>query len=226
MTETHVKPEKITKPIQLLGAWLAGLFSVNSCFLFAASNMPQGSFESVSLVIAAILNTPLFLLAVFLLQTRFRPELQEDSYYSTYLNQKTNEVITVKRSETQYIELSNRLNQLENKSSIVYEGENPDKSDISELLIGVNKNLDDTTVLKEELSKHGIVGFSSFGSNKHPGEKAVAISKYLPKSVATEIVKIAKVSGFTHYGYFDNAMEDIEEDILFGGYHAAQHIIA
>ena len=86
MSEQNIKPEKITKPIQLLGAWLAGLFSIDSCFLFAASNMAQGSFESYALTLAAIVNVPVFLLAVFLLQTKFRPELQEDSYYSTYLN--------------------------------------------------------------------------------------------------------------------------------------------
>lgn len=66
--EAGIKPEKITKPMQLLGAWLAGLFSVDSCFLFAASQMNQGSLESIALVFAAIINVPLFLAAVFLLK--------------------------------------------------------------------------------------------------------------------------------------------------------------
>ena len=93
-TKTHsIKPERITTPIQLLGAWLVGLLSIDSCFLFAVANMDQGSWESVALTIAAIVNVPLFIGAVFLLQTKFRPELQEDSYYSSYLSQKTNEVI-------------------------------------------------------------------------------------------------------------------------------------
>lgn len=88
MSEQSIKPEKITKPIQLLGAWLASLFSINSCFPVAFANMEPASFESIALVVVAIINVPLFLAAVFFLQTKFRPELQEDSYYSSYLSQK------------------------------------------------------------------------------------------------------------------------------------------
>lgn len=95
MTEVSVKPERITKPIQLLGAWLAGLLAIDSCFLVAAIRMPNASWHASALVIAAIGNVPLFLAAVFLLQTRFRPELQEDSYYATYLSSKTNELVRV-----------------------------------------------------------------------------------------------------------------------------------
>jgi len=63
MTEQKIKPEKITKPIQLLAAWLVGLFSIDSCFLFAAANLETGSWESRALVIAAMVNVPVFLLA-------------------------------------------------------------------------------------------------------------------------------------------------------------------
>jgi hypothetical protein len=80
MTEPTIKPERITKPIQLLAAWLAGLFGIDSIFLLAASRMESGSWLALALTIAAIFNVPLFLGAVFLLQTRFRLELQEDVY--------------------------------------------------------------------------------------------------------------------------------------------------
>lgn len=88
MSENQIKPEKITKPIQLLGAWLVGLFSINSCYLVGAANFDVNSWQSEALVLAAIINVPIFLGSVFLLQTKFRPELQEDSYYSSYLNKK------------------------------------------------------------------------------------------------------------------------------------------
>ena len=40
-----------------------------------------------------------FLFALFLLQTKFRPELQEDQYYSQYLDKKTNTIVKVSREE-------------------------------------------------------------------------------------------------------------------------------
>lgn len=37
MDSSKITPERITKPIQLLGAWLVGLLSVDSAFLVAAT---------------------------------------------------------------------------------------------------------------------------------------------------------------------------------------------
>lgn len=37
------------------------------------------------LVIASVVNVPVFIFALFLLQTKFRPQMQEDSYYAKYL---------------------------------------------------------------------------------------------------------------------------------------------
>ena len=95
MSESKLQPATITKPMQLLAAWLVGLLAIDSCFLLAASRHPSGSMEAMALTWAAIANVPVFLGALFLLQTRFRPELQEDLYYSTYISQKTNQAISV-----------------------------------------------------------------------------------------------------------------------------------
>lgn len=40
------------------------------------------------LAIAAVANVPIFILSLFLLQTKFRPEMQEDSFYSQHLERK------------------------------------------------------------------------------------------------------------------------------------------
>jgi hypothetical protein len=37
MEKSNISPEKITKPIQLLGAWLVGLLAVDTAFLIAAT---------------------------------------------------------------------------------------------------------------------------------------------------------------------------------------------
>lgn len=83
----QIRPERITRPIQLLAAWLTGLVLVDGMFLSAAAILQHPSWLPATLVIAAILNIPVFLTAIFLLQTRFRPEMQEDAYYAEYLKE-------------------------------------------------------------------------------------------------------------------------------------------
>ena len=90
MNSNNIKPEKVTKPIQLIAAWLTGMILNNTTFLTAASQITTPSWTSGLLIIAAVLNVPLFLFSIFLLQTRFRPEMQEDTFYSQYLERKYN----------------------------------------------------------------------------------------------------------------------------------------
>jgi len=226
MTEQTVKPEKITKPIQLLGAWLTGLFSIDSCFLFAAANLPVDSWESKALIVAAIFNVPLFLAAVFLLQTKYRPELQEDSYYSTYLSHRTNEPISKTKEDAYFVQLHQKLIEIENRivgSSKIHA---INRIQIANLSIGINHHLPDYSQLGEKLSELGVVGFSSFGAAEPPPRRVVAISEYLEQEMVNEVVKVARDLGFQHYTIFDNHGEQTEEDVLFGAYGAAQYEIA
>lgn len=87
MNNHKIIPEKITRPMQLLAAWLTGLIIVDSSFLIAAAKVESPNWAPGALVIAAIVNVPLFLVCLFLLQTKFRAEMQEDAYYSKYLEQ-------------------------------------------------------------------------------------------------------------------------------------------
>ncbi|MFD2938780.1 hypothetical protein [Flavobacterium notoginsengisoli] len=86
----QIKPEKITRPIQLLAAWLIGLILINTAFLTAASQINKPDWASGLLIISSVVNVPLFLCSIFLLQTKFRPEMQEDTFYSKYLERKYN----------------------------------------------------------------------------------------------------------------------------------------
>ena len=88
MTAQKIDASRVTKPIQLLAAWLIGLVLVDSAFLGAAVTITIQWIKAV-LVIAAVLNVPVFLFALFLLQTRYRPEMQEDAFYSEYLDKRT-----------------------------------------------------------------------------------------------------------------------------------------
>lgn len=217
MEKKQITPERITKPIQLLGAWLVGLLSIDAAFLTAATNMDLASWQSGALTIAAILNVPIFIGALFLLQTKFRPELQEDSYYSTYLSNRTNEPIKISRTEAMFNELEKRFEAIENKTK---EAVSPTLSThaLSDLSFGINVNLENKSKVISELRTLGVIGISEFGKTSGlPNIMKVAISKHIPKEEVVEILKIAGKLGFTHYGFIDD-YEEIEDDVLFGAY--------
>lgn len=89
MPKQKIEAHKVTKPIQLLAAWLVGLILVNGSLLTAAATIKTPAWAPNLLVIATVLNVPLFLICIFVLQTKFRPEMQEDTYYSKYLEATT-----------------------------------------------------------------------------------------------------------------------------------------
>lgn len=102
MNNHKIKPEKITRPMQLLAAWLTGLIIVDGSFLMAAAKVESPNWAPGALVIAAIVNVPLFLVSLFLLQTKFRAEMQEDVYYSKYLERKyTTETLSTKTANVE-----------------------------------------------------------------------------------------------------------------------------
>lgn len=92
MAKAKIEPKHVTRPIQLLAAWLAALILLEGIFLGAAAVVTEPSWAPGALVIAGILSVPLFLASIFLLQTRYRPEMQEDPYYSKYLDAQTRTV--------------------------------------------------------------------------------------------------------------------------------------
>jgi hypothetical protein len=97
--EQRIEPDKVTRPIQLLAAWLVGLICIDLIFLEAALRLEATAWERRWLIVAAILNVPAFLAAMFTLQTRFRAELQDDAHYARYLSKKTAEAIALRRRE-------------------------------------------------------------------------------------------------------------------------------
>lgn len=80
-----IEAHKINKPIQLMAVWFITLGMIDSAFLYAASKITQPAWISPTLAISAIAFVPIFLISVFLMQTVFRTELQEDRYYSEWL---------------------------------------------------------------------------------------------------------------------------------------------
>lgn len=84
--ETHkIEAHKITKPIQLMAVWFVALLLIDSAFLTAAVKITTPPWLAPTLIISAIVFVPLFLIGVFLMQTVFRKELQDDKFYSEWL---------------------------------------------------------------------------------------------------------------------------------------------
>lgn len=220
MSESKIQPAAITKPMQLLAAWLVGLLAIDSCFLLSATRFPVGSLESAALTWAAIVNVPVFLIALFLLQTKFRPELQEDLYYSTYINQKTNQPISVSRDEQRFATILGRIEQVEDilkLASSEFSDINP-KNTLHGVTFGINQNFSDKEELSVKLVEMGVNHHTWFGSKEMPKERVISISEHLPKETRNVILSIAEKLGFTMYNLFDNQMEDTEEDVLIGSY--------
>src|SRR5687767_8158259 len=98
----RINPAKVTKPIQLLAAWLAGLIIINGSFLSAAVYVSKPEWAAAALIVAAIVNVPIFLVCLFLLQTKFRPEMQEDEFYARYLEKR----YSAETQKTEYVEIA------------------------------------------------------------------------------------------------------------------------
>ncbi len=88
MAQHKIDPQNITSPIQLLAAWFVALILLDGAFLTAAGVVTAPSWLPTVLVFASIVNVPLFLGCMFLLQTRFRPEMQSDEHYIEYVKNK------------------------------------------------------------------------------------------------------------------------------------------
>ncbi|MDP2125739.1 MAG: hypothetical protein Q8K97_00035 [Pseudohongiella sp.] len=224
MNKNQIYPEKITKPIQLLGAWLVGLLAIDASFLYAATKLDVNSWQSGLLTVAAIVNVPIFIIALFVLQTRFRPELQEDAYYSAYLNNRTNELMKIPKKEQFYDSIEKRLDQIEllmvSKDSIQR------VTPLSELSYGVNIHLNNQDRIEAELSKIGVQAVREFGQDsKCPEELKVAISHRLSLNIRNQILALSNKLGFEYYSLIE-PWEEIKEDVLFGAYGETEGKIA
>jgi len=141
----NIDPSKINKPIQLLGAWLVGLVLVNGSFLGAAISLESPVWARGLLIVASVINVPVFLFSIFLLQTKFRPEMQEDSYYHDYLVSKMGDPKA-------------KLKIPKVKPEELVEAEELEERNIdwSGYKVMINPNLADYPKIKENLLSHNI----------------------------------------------------------------------
>jgi hypothetical protein len=85
LTSPKIEPHRITRPIQLLAVWIAGLILLVSAFLTAAGNISNPPWLPGLFGISAVALVPVFVALIFIMQTKFRQQMQDDSYYAEWL---------------------------------------------------------------------------------------------------------------------------------------------
>ena len=213
---SKIDSQKVTKPIQLLSAWLVGLIAINGSFLTAAANID--GWEKSILVVAAILNVPLFLIAIFVLQTKFRPELQEDAFYSKYLDSKTNTVVKVGKLDLIEKEIESlRKNLLQLPSPIKSDSKGVNWGNIS-----INDHLKDFSELRKYFKDNSIPVYDVFGNARHtadaPKGRYISIDHGVSFATIIEILKIGVKFNMDGYAYYSAHEEESQDDVLFGSY--------
>jgi hypothetical protein len=175
MNDHRIEAHKVTKPIQLLAAWLVGLCVLDSAFLVAAAAFKEVPLACGILISAAVLNVPVFLYSLFLLQTKYRPEMQEDTYYATYLDKNTNRAVEVMKPsfrDARVDELCEEISLLRNQithlnSPTVISGHGPNAhrtSDWDECRIALNDNHPDFWAIRKALKAASIPVAAIFGA--------------------------------------------------------------
>lgn len=151
--------------MQLLAAWLAGLIILNGSFLTAASQINEPNWAAGFLVVASVVNVPLFLISLFVLQTKFRPEMQEDEYYARYLERRYSE----NSATTEYVEIAAPAKHIELQQSLSRINEQvafgrKQKSKKTKISIQINDLLPNYSEVEKRLKDSGFRIEATFGS--------------------------------------------------------------
>ena len=88
MTNHNIKPEKVTTPIQLLAVWFIALLLLTGSFFATATQIEEPKWVSPLLVISGIILVLIFVVLIFLMQTKFRPEMLAGNEYLQYIDKK------------------------------------------------------------------------------------------------------------------------------------------
>ncbi|WP_430468856.1 hypothetical protein [Vreelandella titanicae] len=188
MSEQKINPNQVTKPIQLLAAWLVGLILINGSFLGAAKVITLPSWAPGLLVIAAVINVPIFLSLIFFLQTRFRAELQEDTFYSKHLEKITGQWKERPKSNDALLE-EVRKRQWDSSTKIDTIAKNIEE--IADKLANKTSDQIDVNALLEQVNETK-QSLSIFEDQKVKQSTPIAINDLIPnyKEIVKEVIRL------------------------------------
>jgi hypothetical protein len=232
MSDQQIQPHKVTKPIQLVAAWLAGLILIDAMFLGAAATLDHLDWPHGLLIIASVINVPIFLGAIFLLQTKFRAELQEDSFYAQYLSKRTSQVVRIDKNADQDAKLEaleSRLLNLERTTAVtvsdvtgLYRTENELSSDWGEWRVSINILHPQLNDIRNALEKACIPVAEVFGMHKNaepPSRWVISVSYQIPVELQVKLLHTLMAFDFTGFNRWEPRRDaDEYEDVYIGGY--------
>ncbi|MFT7110662.1 MAG: hypothetical protein ACI843_002336 [Psychrobacter glaciei] len=85
MSTPKIEPEKITDPMQLMAAWFVMLVLLVTVLLGAAANISEPDWAAGYLVISATILICIVICCVFLMLTKYRPNLQNSEKYAVWI---------------------------------------------------------------------------------------------------------------------------------------------
>lgn len=228
MPDHQIQPHKVTKPIQLVAAWLTGLVLIDAMFLGAAASLDNQGWPHGLLVICAAVNVPIFLGAIFLLQTRFRAELQEDSFYSEYLSKRTSQVIKIDKNSEQDAKIESlelRLLTLEQSAPATIQTsgiEQGSPTPWGDWLVAVNGLHPQVDAILEALKASGIPVEEVFGQNESfpaPSRWVISVNYQIPTELQVKLLRSLMPFNFAGFDRWEPRRDAEEyEDVYIGGY--------
>lgn len=234
MAEHQIQPHKVTKPIQLVAAWLTGLVLIDAMFLGAAASLDKMGWPHGLLVVAAVVNVPIFLGAIFLLQTKFRAELQEDSFYSEYLSKRTSQVVRIDKNAEQDAKLESielRLVELRQLAANTSES-SPLREDAQpqwgEWLVAVNGLHPQTDAIVESLERNGIPVEEVFGQNGEqtaPERWVISINFQIPTDLQVRLLRVLCEFNFVGFHRWEPRRDAEEFEDVYVGSYGNEHVV-
>jgi hypothetical protein len=202
-----IEAKSITKPIQLLASWLVGLIFVNGTFLFTAQSFMSIEWLAASLVLASIANVPIFLVSLFLLQTKFRAEIQEDHYYSQYLKDKLGRDF---QSKPELVEFTPLKPEVIETSGLW-----------SDITIMFNPHLKLSEQVQQCLEKAELPITQEFGHKSWISEFVVGIGRYLTYEQVSQLLTSLKDLKEIRIAFAndDDTLYEWDKTVLVGSYY-------
>ena len=222
-----IQPQLVTRPIQLLAAWLVGLVCLDGIFLEVALRLDARAWERGGLVVAAILNVPVFLAAMFTLQTRFRAELQDDAHYAQYLSKKTSETLTVRRIDGSTDALPQPVPDAPRGAAT--DAGATSGLDWSRWRIAVNDHLPRFAEIRAALRVAGIPVAEIFGNAQRetsapPDNWVVSLNRALPAPHKAALLRVLRPFGLDGFQLWRPVADaDESEDVYIGSYGVATY---
>lgn len=222
MSEKQIEPSKVTKPIQLLAALLVGLILINGSFLGVAFQIHDPSWVSGLLVIAAVINVPLFITSLFLLQTKFRPEMQEDEYYARYLERR----YSAETGKTELIEITTNASQRVPARTLLERSALGAKRTLAEIIqahqtsIEINDLLPQFNEMLTQLRAIGAKPSKTFGTTSDdpipPKPFVVCVGSLVDIETIKGVIQVTAPFGLEGIAYTDEHISQYR--IYIGGY--------